>query len=127
MAEPATRPTDTDVDEFLGTIPHERRRADARAVAALMSDVTGEQPVVWGRNIVGFGETSGATPWPRVAFAPRKNELVLYLSTALDDADFEDLGPHRRGKACLYVKRVDDLDQRRLRALVTRSVELAGD
>ena len=127
MAEPATRPTDTDVDEFLGAIPHEGRRADARAVAALMSEVTGEQPVVWGRNIVGFGETSGATPWPRVAFAPRKNELVLYLSTALDEADFEDLGPHRRGKACLYVKRVDDLDQGRLRALVTRSVELAGD
>ena len=125
MAEPATRPTDTDVDEFFDAVSHEGRRADARAVAALMSEVTGEQPVVWGRNIVGFGETNGATPWPRVAFAPRKNELVLYLSTALDDADFKDLGPHRRGKACLYVKRVDDLDPDRLRALVVRSVELS--
>ena len=114
------------MDEFLAALPHEGRRADARAVTALLSEVTGEEPVVWGRNIVGFGETTGATPWPRIAFAPRKNELVLYLSTALDDADFEGLGPHRRGKACLYVKRVDDLDQARLRALVLRSLDLAG-
>lgn len=128
MAEPKTRPTDTDVDEFLDSVADDRRREDVRTVVRLMEDVTGEPPVVWGTSIVGFGEVaSGAagTPWPVVALAPRKNELVLYLSTALTDADFEGLGPHRRGKACLYIKKVDALDQARLRTLVERSVELA--
>ena len=128
MAAPTTRPTSTDVDEFLETVENDQRRADARSVIRLMADVTGEPPVVWGTSIVGFGEVaSGAagTPWPAVALAPRKHELVLYLSASLGDAEFEGLGPHRRGKSCLYVKQVDALDQDRLRTLVTRSVELS--
>ena len=128
MAEPTTRPTDTDVDEFLATVESEQRRADARTVVGLMQDATGATPVVWGTSIIGFGElASGAssTTWPVVALAPRKNELVLYLNTSLADDEFEGLGPHRRGKSCLYVKRVDALDQDRLRSLIARSVELA--
>lgn len=128
MSEPTTRPTDTDVDEFLASVENEQRRADARTVVQLMQDVTGAPPVVWGTSIIGFGEAAAGTAgtvWPVVALAPRKNELVLYLSTSLDDADFEGLGPHRRGKSCLYVKKVDALDQAKLRKLVERSVELA--
>ncbi len=131
MAEPKTRPTDTDVEAFLAAVPDERRRADAVTVDAIMREVTGEQPVVWGTSIVGYGETAlegargATTPWPVVAFAPRKAELVLYLNTQLDDDAFADLGPHRRGKGCLYVKRVDAVDHDVLRALIARSVELA--
>lgn len=128
MAEPKTRPTDTDPEEFFEAVADEQRRADARAAAQLLEQVAGEPPVVWGTSILGFGEVaSGAsgTTWPVVALAPRKTELVLYLHTALEDAEFEHLGPHRRGKGCLYLKRLDDVDLGILRAIVSHSVKLS--
>jgi hypothetical protein len=55
MAPPKTRPTDASVDEFLAAVPHAQRRADAAVVEAMMREATGEQPVVWGTSIVGYG------------------------------------------------------------------------
>ena len=130
-AAPKTRPTDTSVDDFLAAVPDARRRADAETVTALMRDVTGEAPVIWGTSIVGFGELEypgarGASrSWPVIAFAPRRTELVLYLNTEVEQALFEGLGPHRRGVGCLYLKRLSDVDGDVLRTLVERSVELA--
>lgn len=131
MASPKTRPTDASVDGFLAAVPDPRRRADAEAVAALMTDVSGEAPVIWGTSIVGFGEIEYPGPrgasrsWPVVAFAARAKELVLYLNTEIEPGLFEGLGPHRRGVGCLYVKRLSDVDPAVLRTLVERSVELA--
>ena len=131
MAEPKTKPTDADVGEFLAAIAHDRRRADATSVCSLMRDVTGEEPVVWGTSIVGFGSivTPGARgasmPWPIVAFAPRSSELVLYLNTAVEPEWFDGLGSHRRGVGCVYVKRLDALDLDVLRRLIERNVHLA--
>ena len=131
MAEPKTKPTDADVDDFLAAVPHAGRRADAIAVDAMLREATGSAPVVWGTSMVGYGEREQldgrgrAASWPVVAFAPRRSELVLYLHQDLDDAEFDGLGPHRRGVGCLYVKRLEALDPAVLRRLVARSVELA--
>jgi hypothetical protein len=128
VAEPKTRPTDADVEEFLAAIVPAQRRADAIAVSALMRDATGDEPVVWGASIVGFGSTTpdgGAPSWPVLAFASRRTELVLYLNSEIEPERFDGLGPHRRGVGCLYVKRLDDLDQQVLGGLLDRSVELA--
>lgn len=130
MGEPKTRPTDTSVDVVFAAVADARRRADAEAVCALLRGATGHEPVVWGTNIVGFGSVEvmqprgPATPWPMIAFAPRKAELVLCLHAGIDDELFADLGPHRRGVGCLYVKRLDDVDQQALARLVARSIEL---
>ena len=131
MASPKTQPTDADPEAFLAAVPHPQRRADAGAVDTLMREVTGEPPVIWGTSIVGYGAIaypgSGGrtTPWPIVAFAPRKTELVLYLNTELPSELFEGLGPHGRGVGCLYLKKLSDVDLTALRTLVERSVELA--
>jgi hypothetical protein len=128
VAEPKTRPTDADVDDFLAAIPHMQRRTDATAMSALMRDITGEKPVVWGTSIIGFGATESRrergspTSWPVIAFAARKTELVLYLNTSIEPEWFDGLGPHRRGVGCVYVKRLDDLDHHVLRRLLERSV-----
>ena len=58
------------------------------------------------------------------AFAPRKNELVIYLDTGVEPERFQALGPHRRGVSCLYVKRLADVDAATLRSLLERSIEL---
>ena len=131
MAEAKTRPTDASVEEFLSTVPDERRRADCEVVLAMMRDITGEPAVMWGTSIVGFGSLSynsargPARSWPVVAFAPRVKELVLYLNTHLEDSLFEGLGAHRRGVGCLYLRSLSAVDLDALRRLVARSVVLA--
>jgi hypothetical protein len=112
-------------------VPAARRRDDARRLCALLQEVTGERPVMWAGSIVGFGRyhyryASGHEgDAPLVAFAPRSQHLVLYLSADLDDRYpklLAQLGPHKTGKGCLYLKRLDDADPTILRQLVERSV-----
>ncbi len=130
MAGPSTRPTDADVDAFLDSVPDATRRADARSVCRMMTEVTGEPPVLWGSRIVGFGSTrlryaSGRElEWPVTGFAPRKASTTIYLMDGFEErADLlERLGPHSTGRSCLYVKRLEEVDQVVLRELVQVSV-----
>lgn len=124
-----TTMTDGDVEAFLASVPDERRRADAREALAVLREVTGAEPRMWGGSIVGFGEVAyrgagGATSdWFAVGLAPRKAALTLYGLTydGSNDDLLARLGPHTTGKGCLYVKRLADLDRDVLTALVTRA------
>jgi len=120
MAEPKTRPTDVDPRDFIAGVENPVRRQDAETMLALLSEVTGEQPVMWGPSIVGFGSYRGPTgDWPLIGFSPRKAELVVYVMPGfVERADLiERLGRHRTGGSCLYVKRLSDVDQGALREL----------
>jgi len=126
MSEPKTTPTGVSAAEFLQTVPDEKRRADAIEACELISAVTGAAPVMWGDSIVGFGTyhyryASGREgDWPAIGLSPRKTALVLYVSTGFDGAEnvLSRLGPHKTGKACLYLKRLSDVDPDVLRELV---------
>jgi hypothetical protein len=130
MAEPKTKATKASVAAFLAAIPDEQRRKDCKAVAKLMQEATGEKPVLWGANIVGFGAyryeyaSGGTGDWPVVAFSPRKNDLTLYLMAGFErHADLmAKLGRHKTGKSCLYLKSLADADPAVLKELVARSV-----
>lgn len=121
-----TQPTDADVEAFLAAIPDPARQADARALCALMADVTGETPVLWGTSIVGFGSfvyriTKGQPEhWFPVGFASRKSDLTIYLGTGMEPwrAIVDRLGTHKEGRGCLYVKRLGDIDEAALRELI---------
>lgn len=132
MPEPKTRPTDASVADFLGAVANEQRRADGMALDEMLREASGQAPVMWGASMVGYGELTYAgsrgkqATWPVIAFSPRKTEFVLYLNTAVEEALFERLGLHRRGVGCLYLKRLSDIDRDGLRAIVDRSIELAG-
>ena len=126
MAQLKTTKNQASVAEFLAGIADPQRRADAQAVCALMADVTGEQPAMWGASIVGFGSyhyryaTGREGDWPAVGFSPRKQSLTIYLSTGFTDYDdlLGRLGPHSLGKSCLYLKRLAEVDEGALRGLV---------
>ncbi|WP_253866310.1 DUF1801 domain-containing protein [Micromonospora sp. WMMD754] len=126
--QPVTVPTDASVDDFLAAVADERRRADALRLCAILRDVTGEPPVMWGPSIVGFGSYHGPTgAWPLAGFSPRKQQLVLYLVGGYEERYptlLARLGPHRTGKGCLYLKRLDDVDEGTLRELVERTVRV---
>ena len=128
MAEPKTQPTDASVEAFLAAVEPARRREDAQAVCALMHEITGQPPVLWGPSIVGFGRYANVTAdgksadWPRMGFSPRKAALTLYLaSTPATEAMLARLGPHTTSVACLYIKRLDQVDMGVLRDLCIAS------
>ena len=130
MAEAKTRPTKASVTAFLAALPDERRRQEGQAVAKLLREVTGEKPVLWGPNIVGFGTYAyryadgREGEWPIVGFSPRKSELVVYIMPGFERyADLlARLGRHRTGKSCLYLRNLAEVDLAVLREIVVRSV-----
>ena len=128
MAEPKTQPADASVEAFLAAVEPARRREEGRILCALMHEVTGEAPVMWGPSIVGFGRYANVTAngksadWPRMGFSPRKAALTLYLaSTPATEVMLARLGPHTTSVACLYIKRLDQVDIAVLRDLCVAS------
>lgn len=124
-SEPKTKPTDVPLADFIARLPDARRREEAEIVAALLTEVSGEPPVMWGPSIVGFGTYLGKTgDWPMIGFSPRKAKLVLYFDTEFEgrDALMARLGKHTTSVACLYLNRLSDADPEVLRELAIRSV-----
>jgi uncharacterized protein YdhG (YjbR/CyaY superfamily) len=130
MAEPKTRPTTESVEKFVSGIADEQRRKDCFRVLEIMKAVTNVEPAMWGTSIVGFGrynykyESGTKGEWFLVGFSPRKQDLTLYLMSGLDR--YKDLltklGKHKRGRACLYIKKLDDVDLSALKTLIKQSV-----
>ena len=119
---------DANVDAFLAGIKQDQRRADCQAVLELMKDLTGEPAVMWGKSMVGFGKfhyrgKTSEGDWFHVGFAPRKQDLTLYLHCELEkqSALLEKLGKHKIGKSCLYIKKLDDVHVPTLRKLIIKA------
>lgn len=131
MAENKTKPVENMVDAFLDKVTPDVRLADARALIPMMTRISGEQPVMWGPSIIGFGsvhyryESGREGDTPRIAFSPRKPELVFYVGASTPNiaALLPGLGKHKTGKGCLYVKRLADVDV----AVLERIVQTAWD
>ena len=129
MAENKTKPTKVSPAAFIRQVADERRQKDARELVALMRDVTGHEPKMWGPTIVGFGsyhytyESGRQGDAPLAGFSPRKAATVIYLAPGVQNEKLmAKLGKHTAGKACLYVKTLDDVDRQVLRALIKDSV-----
>ena len=129
MADNKTSPTKISVASFIEALTDETRRADAKVLVKLMQSATGENPTMWGPSIIGFGsyhymyESGREGDVPIAGFSPRKAATVIY-GMALGDcgALLAKLGKHTTGKGCLYIKKLSDVDQKVLEALVLKSV-----
>lgn len=132
MAEAKTRETGASVTSYLDAIDDAERRKDCKAIAAIMKRVTGCPPKMWGTAIVGFDSYHYRYDSGRegdscvVGFSSRKGDISIYLMSGFDDAGTKallaKLGRHKAAKACLYVKRLVDVDAKVLEDLVARSV-----
>ena len=124
-----TKPGKANVGEFVGAIDDAKKRGDAERLIAMMKEISGEDPVMWGSSIIGFGRyrytyASGKTgEWMITGFSSRKSALSIYIMPGFSDQDglLSKLGKYKTGKSCLYVKRLDDVDMEILRELVARS------
>ena len=130
MADNKTKPTELSVAAFIDALTDQTRRADAKALVKLMQNATGEKPKMWGPSIIGFGsyhytyDSGREGDMPVVGFSPRKAAIVLYGMTGLSGSEalLATLGKHTTGKGCLYIKKLADVDQKLLEAMVVKSV-----
>ena len=126
-----TQRNTSSVKSFLDGVADEKKRNDARAVAAIMEDITGEKPAMWGSSMVGFGsyhykyDSGQEGDWPLVGFSPRKDSLTLYLMPGFEERSelLSKLGKHKTGVSCLYIKSLDDVHLPTLKTLVRQSVK----
>jgi hypothetical protein len=131
MAELKTKETMASVSAFLKSITDEQRREDAIAVSDMMKAVTKTEPKMWGSSIVGYGSqhykyASGREgDWFRTGFSPRKDSLTLYITGSFEQYPdlMKKLGKYKTGKACLYLKKLSDVDQKVLKQLIARSLK----
>ena len=131
MAELKTKQTDQSVQKFLNDIPDPVKRKDCKTVAAMMSEISGYKPKMWGPSIVGFGSyhykyASGQEgDWPLICFSPRKQNLTLYVLSGSDNENelLKKLGKHTTGKSCLYIKQLSDVDLPTLKTLIRKCVK----
>ena len=131
MSENKTRPTNEDVLAFLSNVSHQTRREDGIALLGIMEELTGEEAVLWGSSIVGFGkyhykyESGREGDMPLVGFSPRKQSMTLYIMPGFDDYEemLAALGKHKIGKSCLYINKLADVDEDVLRRLIKRAYE----
>jgi len=131
MAENKTQETKASVAVFLKRVTPETRREDCQTVLEIMKQVTRSEPKMWGPSIVGFGSyhykyASGREGDMCVTgFSPRKQDLTLYLMGSFDgrEALLAKLGKHKSGKACVYIKRLADVDLKVLKQLISESVK----
>jgi len=131
-AEIKTKPTEVSVADFVNAIADEQKRADTFVIIGLMSEASGEEAVMWGSSIIGFGNRKYKSPntgrevdWMKIGFSPRKANFTLYLSANIhEDADaLKRLGKHKTGKGCLYINKLADVDLNVLKSMIAAALK----
>lgn len=129
MAEIKTKATEVNVEEFILKVENDTRRNDSFKVVELFKSITREEPKMWGPSIIGFGkyhykyDSGHEGDMPIAAFSPRKDSLVFYFAQFEDrDAMMEKLGKYKEGKACVYVKKLEDIDLSVLKEITKASI-----
>ena len=129
MAEIKTKPTKQSVSVFLRSVENGQRRKDSQELLIMMKAVTGKVPRMWWDSIVGFGtyhykyQTGREGDWMVTGFSPRKQNLTVYIMPGFSkyQALLDKLGKYKKSVSCLYLNKLDDVDRRVLRQLVTRA------
>lgn len=133
MAELKTKQTNADVVEFINSFADtDKKRQDSYELLKLMQEFTGFEPKMWGASIIGFGSyhykserSQQKGDWPLVGFSPRKAAISLYVYTGNPEHEYllKDLGKFKMGKACIYIKKLSDINQDALKKLITATIE----
>lgn len=130
MSEAKTKANSTSVTDYLASRASEPQLADCQQLIRLLGDITRQPATMWGPSIVGFGcyhytyDSGHSGEAPLIGFAIRGRDIVIYLLAESDQQQLllATLGKHKMGKACLYIKRLADLDFTVLKQLAVNSV-----
>ena len=128
--ENKTKETKDSVNAFIGKIKNAQQKADSASIVKIFSDETGFPAKMWGSSIIGFGsyhykyESGREGDAPLVAFSPRAGSISLYLA-AYEGRDklLADFGKHKCSKGCVYITKLEDVDTKILRKMISGAVK----
>ena len=131
MAKNKTIETEVNVSEFIESyVDKDQKKADSYELIKHMQEWSGFEPKMWGPTIIGFGSyhykyASGHEgDAPMLGFSPRKAQFSLYVYSKTEKSDelLESLGKFKMGKACIYVKKLSDINIDALKGLCEESI-----
>ncbi|MFT7517571.1 MAG: hypothetical protein ACI84O_001366 [Myxococcota bacterium] len=134
MSQNKTQKTKASVAQYLNAIEDKQQRADAKAIDKMMKLATGCKGVMWSESLVGYQDVhlkyaSGRElDWFKVGFSPRKGKLSLYVSCSAPETEklLTKLGKQKRGKSCLYINKLADVDAAVLQQVIEVAVKHEG-
>lgn len=126
MADNKTKVNNASVKAYLEQVDSETQKKEAYEILEMMKRITKQKPKMWGDALIGFDNyhykyASGREgDWFITGFSPRKGKMSIYLLPTLLESSplMEKLGKHKKGKGCLYVKTLDDIDKKVLEKLI---------
>jgi len=135
MSQNKTLPTRKSVELFLNGIVDDQKRQDSWVLFEMLREITGKAAQMWGNSIIGFDTyhykyASGREgDWMLTGFSPRKKALSIYLMCDISNnsLDFESLGKHKKGKGCLYIKKLGDVHLPTLKKIIQQSIALTKE
>ncbi len=121
--------TDKDVLEFISGVTPKVRKEDSLQMLKLMEDITGTEPKIWGKSIIAYGKykykrkNGEEYEWFHTGFSPGKAHLTVYVMYDINSEPelLAKLGPHKTGKGCLYIKKLEQVDTNILKKLISKS------
>ena len=131
MSQNKTQATAVPVADFIAAVDNPTRRADAETLDALFREVTGWEPRMWGPSLIGYGEyhyvydSCREGDFLATGFSPRKANLVVYILPGYTDFGpiLDRLGKWKKGKSCLYINKLADVDTDVLRELIRAGID----
>lgn len=133
MTKNKTLETTASVEDFINSAADtDQKRKDSFELLKLMQEFTGFEPKMWGSSIIGFGSyhykserSRQEGDWPLVGFSPRKAAISLYVYTGMQEHEYllKDLGKFKMGKACIYIKKLSDINEQALKNMIKVSID----
>jgi len=136
MPKNKTTYTEVNVTDFINSyVENDQKKADSFHLIELMRKWSGFEPKMWGPTIIGFGNyhykyASGHEgDAPIIGFSPRKAEFSLYVYTPGDENKklLEELGKYKMSKACIYFKKLADLNLDTLEKLCKSTIKYINE
>lgn len=130
MSTLKTRPNDRSVAAFIASVESSQKREDSQTLLSLTQEITGEQPVMWGESIVGFGsyhlkyQSGRELDWMLAGFSPRKQSMTIYMMGGFENQEelLSKIGKAKHSVGCLYVKKLEDIDLNVLSDMIKLSI-----
>ena len=135
MTTQKTKPTEQSITDFIKSfVESEQKRKDSYELLEIMQNISGLEPKMWGTSIIGFGsyhykyDSGYEGDAPLIGFSPRKAAISLYVYSGYlglpeQDEMLKELGKFKMGKACIYVKKLSDIDLEVLKKLMRSTID----
>ncbi|MNK57839.1 hypothetical protein D3C87_769050 [compost metagenome] len=131
MAKNKTTENDLSVEDYINNIADEKRQKDVRELVKIFEETSGFPPKMWGEAIIGFGsyhykyESGHEGDAPLAGLSNRVAQISLYVYQDIDDKEnlLLQLGKVKMAKACIYLKKLEDINIDILKKIITNSIK----